>query len=84
MLAPRAEADRKRSAGERCGPQPDILQRLSITVANVLKGVDEVEIRGLAGACALAVFLLAAAVSPSVNLPGIHAPHPATSSRSGD
>ena len=35
-------------------------------------------------ACILALVLLAAAVSPRINVPGFHAPHSVTSSRSGD
>src|SRR5690349_13838380 len=50
MDSPRAEADRKRSPGERCGPEPLILQRLSIIVVRVVKGVNEVVIRGISAA----------------------------------
>ena len=39
---------------------------------------------GAVVACMLALFLLAAAVSPRVNLPGIRVPHHVTSSNSGD
>ena len=44
MLAPRAEADRKGSNGERRGPECLVLQRLSTCVATVFSEANEVEI----------------------------------------
>src|SRR5437763_6912934 len=49
MDSPRAEGDRKRSAGERWGPEPLILQHLSTIVVSVAEVANELAIRGDSG-----------------------------------